>query len=245
MANDTTTKEKTEPEKPVEKTEGEVKKNNNDKGKTIAIAVLSTVVGCFIIVLAVLLCTGVIKFSDPNDGAGDISDSSHHDGRDDGDDCKRHKRVVKDEKDGSIDNPYPEVTVNGATMAEVDDLRFYLPSHFKAGGKDKNTGAYVYNLTDDDGWAQVSVYAEKSSLSPERYLNKISDYLDITDDDYEINGTTWVQGENANALAYATKLGDKIYAVYYVVRLDSDASAEAMQTIPKTLYMKKIVADED
>jgi hypothetical protein len=46
--------------------------------------------------------------------------------------------------------------------------------------------------------------------------------------------------ENANALAYATKLDGKIYAIYYSVKLDSDATGEAMQMIPKTLYMKKV-----
>ena len=187
MANDTTKNEtKAEPEKPAKKTEGEVKKNNTN-GKTIAIAILSAVIGCIIIVLAVLLCTGVIEFNDPDDGTDDPYGSSHHDRRDDGDDGKRQKRTDSDDKDDLIDNPYPEVTAEG-TVAEVDDLKFYLPSEFEFGGKNKQ-GAYTYNLTDDDGWAQVLVYAERTSLSPEAYLNKISDHsLDITDDDYEING---------------------------------------------------------
>ena len=57
---------------------------------------------------------------------------------------------------------------------------------------------------------------------------------------YPMNGTTWVQAENGTSLAYATRLEDKIYAVYYVVKLDSDDTAEAMQMIPKTLYMARI-----
>ena len=117
-----------------------------------------------------------------------------------------------------------------------------MPSGFKAGGKNSD-GAYTYNLTDDDGWAQVVVYAEKSSLSPEKYLLAKSPYLDITDDDYDMNGTEWVQGESGSMLAYATELDGKNYAIIYTVKLDSNATSEAMSMIPKTLYMKKIYKD--
>ena len=55
-----------------------------------------------------------------------------------------------------------------------------------------------------------------------------------------MNGTTWVQGENATSLAYATELDGTVYAVYYAVKLDSNSTAEAMSMIPKTLYMSKI-----
>ena len=72
---------------------------------------------------------------------------------------------------------------------------------------------------------------------------KISPYLEITDKSYVMNGTNWVVGENGNSLAYATELDGIIYAVYYNVKLDSDDTAEAMQMIPKTLYMKKIYAE--
>ena len=204
--------------------------NNN---KNIVIAVLATALTCVIITIAVLLCTGVIKFG-ASSGVNEqeASKISHH---------NKNDGEYKHGDDILIDNPYDRVKVDG-NLVEVDDLEFYLPYAFEAGGKN-NDGAYTYNLTDDDGWAQVLVYAEKSSLSPEKFLNKISPYLDVTDDDYEINGTEWVQAENASALAYATKLNGKIYAVYYSVKLDSEATGKAMQMIPKTLYMKKIEAE--
>lgn len=226
-AKKSSTDKKSAPKTKTKKTEEVVTKSNT---QTIVITVLATVLACFIIVLAVLLCTGVIKFSsNGNEGNQPVATKP--------DDDKKIPTDVDDD-DTIIDNPYPKVTVKG-NLVEVDDLEFYLPYAFKAGGKNKD-GAYAYNLENDDGWAQVLVYAEKSSLSPTRFLNKISSYLDITDEDYEINGTEWVQAENASILAYATKLDGKIYAVYYAVKLDSDTTSEAMQMIPKTLYMKKI-----
>ena len=87
------------------------------------------------------------------------------------------------------------------------------------------------------------VCAEKTNLSPEKYLAKIAPYLEINDEDYDFNGTDWTVGENANSLAYATKIDGKVYAIYYNVKLDSNATSEAMQMIPKTLYMSKIYAD--
>ena len=216
----------------------EVVAQPSGNGKAIAIAVLATALVCLIVTVAVLLCTGVVKFSNDTDGDDpqDTSTISRHD---------RDGRGYKDTKgnDGLVDNPYDRVEVKGK-LVEVDNLEFYLPNKFDAGGKNKD-GAHTYNLTNDDGWAQVLVYAEKSSLSPTSFLKKISgDSLDITDEDYEINGTEWVQGENASVLAYATKLKGKIYAVYYAVKIDSKATSEAMQMIPKTLYMKKIEASE-
>ena len=208
---------------------GDTKNTPNKNTQTIAIAVLATALACCIITFAILLCTGVIKFDNGTKDR-DETTTAKLDGKKHG-----HSR---NEDDDLIDNPNPRVTAKG-NLVEVDDLEFYLPSAFKEGGKNKD-GAYTFNLENDDGWAQVLVYAERSSLSPEKFLNKISSYLDITDDDYEMNGTEWVQAENASALAYATKLDGKIYAVYYSVKLDSDTTGEAMQMIPKTLYMKKI-----
>lgn len=224
-----------------EKNPTEVKKNTKEEktaekgsGQAIAIIILSAILVFAVLTFTVLALTGVIKFGDNNNS--ETSQTETNSKEDHG--RRRHHDNDGDDDDTLIDNPHTRVTAKG-NLVEVDDLEFYLPYAFKAGGKNKD-GAYTYNLENDDGWAQVLVYAERSSLSPERFINKISDYLDITDDDYEMNGTEWVQAENANALAYATKLGGKIYAIYYSVKLDSDATGEAMQMIPKTLYMKKV-----
>lgn len=224
-----------------EKNPTEVKKNTKEEktaekgsGQAIAIIILSAILVFAVLTFTVLALTGVIKFGDNNNN----SETSQTETNSKDDHGRRRHHDDGDDDDTLIDNPHTRVTAKG-NLVEVDDLEFYLPYAFKAGGKNKD-GAYTYNLENDDGWAQVLVYAERSSLSPERFINKISDYLDITDDDYEMDGTEWVQAENANALAYATKLDGKIYAIYYSVKLDSDATGEAMQMIPKTLYMKKV-----
>ena len=211
-------------------------------GQTIAIIILAGVLVFTAIVFTVLFATGVIKV---NNGDGPVAEEINDD--DDSDDNNRgsHRRKYNDdntEKGDIIDNPNTQVKEDNATLVRVGELEFYLPRQFEYGGKNKD-GAMTYNLEDDDGWASVSVYSERSSLSPAAYLNKISSYLEVTDSDYKMNGTTWVQAETASSLAYATKLDGKVYAVYYAVKLDSDATAKAMQMIPKTLYMKKIVKE--
>ena len=227
---ETKKKTQTEAEKPAE---------TKNSTQSVVIAVLATVLVCLVLVFGVLLATGVIKFGGDDDRYPDNNGTSQT--RDGKSGPSEKKANGGDDDDAIIENTYPKVKVNG-TLATVKDLEFYLPKQFEAGGKN-NDGAYTYNLVNDDGWAQVLVYAEKSNLSPKQFLLKIGPYLDITDDDYEINGTEWVQGENASALAYATELDGVIYAVYYSVKLDSDATSEAMQMIPKTLYMKRIYAD--
>ncbi len=214
-----------------------INKNSKDN-KSVIIAILATVLGCLIIAVIVfvaLLASGVIKIGGINEpssvnvegGNGtEIIETGGSGGGSTG------------SSSGVIDNPNKRVTVNG-TLAQVGDLEFYLPKKFKSGGKN-NDGAYTFNLTDDDGWAQVVVYAENSSQTAKEFLLKKSPYLDITDENYKMNGTSWVEGENASMLAYATKLDGKVYAIIYSVKLDSDATSEAMSMIPKTLYMKKI-----
>ena len=198
--------------------------------QTVIIAVLTTVIVCAIVVFGILLATGVIKFGN-NMPTGNQTSQTQPSNKTDGPSSSE-----------IINNPNPRVTVKDSTPVNVQYLEFYLPDDFKAGGKN-NDGAYTYNLTDDEGWAQVLVYAEKSNLTPEKYLMKISPYLDITDTDYRMNGTKWVQGETGNTLAYATELDGTIYAVYYAVKLDSEDTSEAMSMIPKTLYMQKIYAE--
>ncbi len=210
-------------------------KDKTTSSQSVVIAVLATVIACFLIVMVVLIATGVIIFGgsansgEVNSGGGtSISGGTGTNGG-------------STTGDGSniIDNPNPFVEVNNATAVVVRDLSFYLPRNFEDGGKNAD-GAFTYNLVNDDGWAQVLVYVEKTDLTPEKFLNKISSYLDITDKNYQMNGTTWVQGENATSLAYATELDGTVYAVYYAVKLDSDSTTEAMSMIPKTLYMSKI-----
>ena len=234
------------PEKIVKKEEKEVAKveprddkstGSSDTGKTVAIAVLATALCCFVITFAVLAATGIIRFGGAESGAPGISTG----GGDVVPGNKPEGPQTSSSDDGIVVNPNPRVKVNGV-LAEVEDLEFYLPDEFEAGGRNQD-GAYTFNLTDDDGWAQVVVYVEDTSLSPESYLLKKSPYLDITDDDYEMNGTEWVEAENASMLAYATELDGKVYAVIYSVKLDSDATSEAMSMIPKTLYMKRIYND--
>ena len=205
--------------------------------QSIVIAVLATALVCLVLVFGVLLASGVIKF-----GSNDTMS-----GNGGGDSAKLENPSDKKTSNSTssnkiVNNPNQKVTVKDSTLVSVKDLEFYLPDEFKAGGKNDD-GAYTYNLVDNDGWAQVLVYAEKSNLTPEKYLMKIIPYLDITDTDYVMNGTHWVVGENANALAYATELDGMIYAVYYSVKLDSGETSEAMQMIPKTLYMNKIYSE--
>ncbi len=216
--------------------ETEPTKDNKASTQSIVIAVLATALVCLVLVFGVLLASGVIKFNNSGDMPGGGTEPAKVDNPNG---SKTGGATI-----GSkiINNPNQRVTVKDGTLASVKDLEFYLPDDFKAGGKN-NDGAYTYNLVDDDGWAQVLVYAEKSNLTPEKYLMKITPYLDITDEDYVMNGTHWVVGENGNALAYATELDGMIYAVYYSVKLDSDDTSEAMQMIPKTLYMKKIYSE--
>lgn len=214
--------------------------------QTIIITVLSTALICFLITFIALVCTGAISFGNPGSGQPSFvrtSDSDDNDRRGDWDGKKDDDKSgdKKTSRDDLVDNPNPRVKANG-NLVEVKNLEFYLPSKFEAGGKNKD-GAYTYNLVNDDGWAQVLVYVDSTSLSPTQYLNKVSSYLDINDDLYEVNGTKWVEAENGTSLAYSTKVGGKNYVVYYAVKLDSDATSEAMSMIPKTLYMKKIEQD--
>lgn len=234
-------KDKTKVKEPSQEATSQAAKDSGAPEKktnqSVVIAVLATALGCFVLVFGVLLATGVIKFNsstapgDPGWGTTEQNGKSN-----------RPAEGGSTAQNNIIKNPNKKVTVKNSTLATVKDLEFYLPDDFEAGGKNDD-GAYTYNLVDDDGWAQVLVYAEKSNLTPEKFLMKISPYLDITDTNYVMNGTNWVVGENANALAYATELDGMVYAVYYSVKLDSDATAEAMQMIPKTLYMQRIHAE--
>ena len=185
--------------------------------ESVIIAVVSTVLVCLVVTIATLFFTGIIKIGDG------------------GNDADANASMI-------VDNP-DKMPRMGGNLVGIGSLQFYLPHSFKEGGKNSD-GAFTYNLENDNGWAQVLVYVEKSSLTPEQYLTSISDYLEVKSTDYKLYGTTWAQAENANALAYATKLDGVIYAVFYNVKLDSAVTAQAMTMIPKTLYMKKIYLNE-
>lgn len=207
------------------------------QNQSIIIAVLITVValmGIFII----LILTGVIKLGattpDFKDTPGQFGG---FDGGNPGD--MGPGQNTGSDSTGLIDNPNPRVKVNGK-LFQVGNLEFYLPSKFEAASNNGKNGVYAFNLINDDGWATVTVYIEKTSQKPIDYLLSKSSTLEETDSDYEINGTSWVQAENGSMLAYATTYGDQVYAIVYAVKLDSDATSEAMSMIPKTLYFVKL-----
>lgn len=138
-----------------------------------------------------------------------------------------------------IANPNPRVTVKGAKLVEVGDFEVYLPDDFEA-ARGNGNGKYVFNLTDDDGWADVKVYAEKTTGDLLTYMSKKDSTLKLTNSTYYMNGTSWAEMESGTSLAYGTRLGDMIYVVILNVKLESDATGEAEQMIPKTIRMKKI-----
>ena len=140
-----------------------------------------------------------------------------------------------------VDNPNSRVTVSGQRM-EARDLEFYLPLPFStlmaAGGGDE--AVYTSNLLDDDGWATVEVYVEKTSETPSSYLKDFNSALKQTNSNLEISGQTWIKAENGGVTAYATKYGDYIYALVYSVKLTSSTTDKAASMIEKTLYFDKI-----
>ena len=217
-------------------------KNNNLQ--LILIAVLSTIVVLLIAFVALIL-TGIIKIGDAN-GTNDANVASNSDIVDEnGDKTSKKSDDNKDSKDTKsssklINNPNPRVKVNGRLM-KASALEFYLPDEFEAASTNPSgDGVYTYNLTDDDGWAVVNVYVEKTNDNPTAYLMSKNSTLEVTDENYEMNGQTWVQAENGSSLAYTTRYGDHVYAIIYVVKLDSDAASEAMSMLPKTLYFPKL-----
>ncbi len=204
---------------------------SSDSGKTIAIAVLSTLLAVVLIIL-VLCLTGVIKFGGGDDRQG-ISGASNY-----------PNSTSTGTNGGRDSDPEPTggttaggVTCYDETRAQVMNLEFCLPDDFKEGGK-VNDGSYAYNLVDDDGWAEVRVYATKSQQSPTQFISNLSSNLKVTNKNYSVNGTTWVRAEASdNMLAFATKSGDYLYAVLYTIKLDSDDASEAWDMIPKTLTL--------
>ncbi|MBQ6487205.1 hypothetical protein IJI89_02130 [Candidatus Saccharibacteria bacterium] len=164
--------------------------------------------------VAVLVGTGVIKL-----GGGDEPGTSEDDGKE------------------LVENPYIRVSANG-NLIEVENLEFYLPYAFKNG--DKGNGVYHFILDEVESQAEVIVYVEKSSLTPDKYLKKKDNSLSITNQSYTVNGFSWLEASSEDGLAYVGKFGKEMYAVICKVKMDSSATVDAMRMIPKTLYMKKL-----
>ena len=157
------------------------------------------------------------------------------------------KRDSKTDDDGKtstssgelVDNPNARVSVKGAQLVEVGDFEVFLPKNFIA-SKANGNGKYVFNLTDDDGWADVKVYAEKTAADLLSYMQRKDSLLRLTDASYYMNGTSWAEMESGSSIAYGTRLGDMLYVVILNVKLESDATGEAEQMIPKTIRLKRI-----
>lgn len=167
---------------------------------------------------------------------------------DDGTDGKDDKKEEKKDETGGastssgeiIANPNPRATVKNAQLVEVGDFEFYLPTAFRA-ARGNGSGKYVFNLVNNDsGWADVKVYAEKTNADLLTYMSQKDSSLELTDSTYYMNGTSWAEMESGTSLAYGTRLGEMIYVVILNVRLESDATGEAEQMIPKTIRLKKI-----
>lgn len=138
-----------------------------------------------------------------------------------------------------VTNPNPRVTVKNAQLVEVGDFEFYLPTKFKA-ARGNGNGKYTFNLTNDSGWADVKVYAERTTADLLNYMKNKDSLLELTDSTYYMNGTSWAEMESGSSTAYGTRLGEMIYVVILNVKLESDATGEAEQMIPKTIRLKRI-----
>ena len=95
-------------------------------------------------------------------------------------------------------------------------------------------------MSDDDGWADVKIYAEKTTADLLSYMQKKDSLLRITNSAYYMNGTSWAVMESGSSMAYGTRLGDMLYVVILNVKLESDATGDAEQMIPKTIRLKRI-----
>lgn len=147
----------------------------------------------------------------------------------------------KDESDADelVTNPSQRVDVKNAQLVEVGDFEVYIPIKFRA-AKGNGNGKYIFNLMNDDGWADVKIYAEKTSSDLLDYIAKKDSLLELTNSTYYMNGTSWVEMESGTSVAYGTRLGDTVYVVILNVKLESDTTGEAEQMIPKTIRLKRV-----
>ena len=177
---------------------------------------------------------------------GRIDDVEKVDGKNDDESAKKDEESKKDENENSstkteelISNPNERVVVKGAQLIEIGDFEFYLPKSFEP-AKNNSSGKYVFNLSNDDGWADVKVYAEKTTADLLTFMHKKDSLLRLTNSSYYMNGTSWAEMESGSSTAYGTRLGDTLYVVILNVKLESDATGEAEQMIPKTIRLKRI-----
>ena len=218
------------------KNKAEVKESKSQT-QTIVIAVLATALVCVVLTIVILALTGVIRFGNSDAGLPPGNDMGQN----------RPTEIEGTTQNGKTESGEPVsagttkggVTCYDKTRVQVYDLEFCLPEDFEEGDKAKD-GAYTYNLVDDDGWAEVHVYFMKTSRTPTQFINYLSSSLKVTDQNYTVNGTTWVRAEAGDYMqAFATKSDDYLYGVFYSIKLDSDETSEAWQMIPKTLVLVK------
>ncbi len=231
----------------VDMSKSENKKSTKGEGASqkqiIIISVLASVLSCVVLFLIIAFATGMIKFggAEQDNIAGGATGgvTSNAAGGSTG-----GAGTTTDGGAGMMDNPNPKVKVNG-NLVSVENLEFYLPKHFEkgseaGGGSESET---VYNLVNDDGWADVKIYVEKTEKDARDYLLSKNSNLTIEQDAWVVNGWSWSTAYAAKGAiqAWATNYGeDYVYAIILTVKLDSDESNEAAMMIPKTLYFTKI-----
>ena len=197
--------------------------------QAIVIAILTTIIGCIIVVLGVLVATGVIQFSNNDTSEATISTSGKAEPS--SDDTKNGKH--RGDGGSTAGTTKGGVTCYDDTRVQAGKLEFCLPDDFQFGAA--SDGVYSYNLTDDEGWAEVKVYVEKTSKTPTQVITNLSSNLKVTNQNYTVNGTTWVRAEAGDyMLALSTKHGDSIYTIFYTIKLDSDDTREAWKMILTT-----------
>ena len=209
--------------------------------QSIVIAVLATAIVFILIIFGVLLATGVIKFG--NDMA---TDPNHAISNTEPTDNNSYNTGNSGKSSTSSKSPSSAgTTENGAecyngTRVQVERLEACLPRNFTEGNR-ANDGAYTYNLTNDDGWAEVHAYFLKTSRTPTQFINYLSSNLKVTNQNYTVNGITWVRAEAGDYMqAFATKSGDYLYAIFYTIKLDSDSTREAWKMIPQTITLSNL-----
>ena len=224
MAKDTKVKKAPTPKKPKDHPKPPKPKSNI---QAIIIAILSTIIACLVLTLGILMITGVIKFNNKDSNNDPINTPIVQ------------PNDTPTQNNSNVDAPISIVACYDETKVQIHKLEFCLPDDF-IGGSKSDDGAYTYTLVDDDGWAQVKVYYQKTTRTPSEFISYLSNSLKIVNQSYVVNGTTWVQAETDNYMqAFATKSDDYIYAILYSIKWGSEETREAWHMIPKTITITK------
>lgn len=219
QSESTTTNNKT-------KEESAVTPASKTSAQPIVIAVLSTVLICAILAVVILFATGTIRIS----GGNSTGNSATTDAGSTGGNAPKNEQKNDTTPAGTT---VGGVTCYDDTRVQVGNLEFCLPDDFKYGAT--SGGVYSYNLVDDDGWAEVKVYAEKTSQTPTQFITNLSSNLKVTNQNYTLNGATWVRAEAGDyMLALSTRKGELVYTIFFTVKLDSDDTREAWNKILTT-----------